>query len=113
MRAKTERIKKLEEFANFVIERLKTQETIDERALLKIEAEFEKLKIFILSSFTHVEIDMNPEIMQEISLIEAKLNTALELARSNIKPELSRKKFLFLKEIVAVVSKLIEKLRLG
>lgn len=114
MRAKAEdRIKKLEEFANFVIERLKTQETIDERALLKIEAEFEKSKIFILSSFTPAEIDMNPEIIQEISLIEAKLNTALELARSKHQTRIEQERASILREIVTMVSRLIEKLRLS
>ncbi|MBO8181826.1 MAG: hypothetical protein H0Z28_03415 [Archaeoglobus sp.] len=81
--------------------------------MLGIEAEFTKLKVFIFTSFTPAEIDMNPEIMQEISLIEAKLRSALELARAKHRTQIEREKTSILKEIIEMVSKLIEKLRLS
>jgi|GEM_PF-1840193 hypothetical protein len=108
-----EQIEKLEEFANFAIEHLKTVETIDLRALLEIEAEFEKSKMFVLGSFTPAEIDENPEIIQDISLIEAKLKSALELARAKHKTQIDQKKASILNEFVSLLNKLIEKLKIG
>ncbi len=56
---------------------------------------------------------MNPEIMQEISLIEGKLRSALELARAKHRTQIEREKTSILREIIEMVSKLIEKLRLS
>lgn len=42
--------------------------------------------------FTPAEIDMNPEIMQTISLLEARLNASLEMARAKHQAQIEQKK---------------------
>ena len=55
---------------------------------------------------------MNPEIMQTISLLEARLNASLEMARAKHQAQIEQEKSI-LNRLVSLLNKLIEKLRLS
>jgi len=108
-----EQIRKLEEFVNSVIESLERIEGIDDRALSSIEAEFEKLKALVFTSFTPAEIDENPRILQEILLIEGKLTAAIEIARAKHQTRMEQEKASTLNKILSLLNKIIESIRMS
>lgn len=104
-----EQIRKLEEFAEFVIESLERVEGIDNRTFSSITAEFEKHKLLILTSLRPVEIDENPWILQKIQEIEEKLTAALEIARAKHKTRMEQEKASILDKILSLLNKIIER----